>query len=176
MDHGVNSTVDLGHHATTGEEAVLAVLWERYQGRLRQMIRLCLDRRLQSRVDPSDVLQQAYVDLTARMSDYTRDLTMPPYLWMRIVTGQRLMQIQRDQLGSAMGDADREISFCQGALPQASSASLAAQLLGRLTSASQAAARPERQLQLQQAVSVGQCFPPAVRPVSFRHLLEARVP
>src|SRR5262249_33133477 len=40
------------------------------------------------------------------------------------------------------------------ALPQASSASLAAQLLGHLTTASQAVARAERQLQLQQALNV----------------------
>ena len=41
------------------------------------------------------------------------------------------------------------MSLYRGALPQASSASLAAQLLGRFTTASQAAVRAERQLQLQ---------------------------
>ena len=48
-----------------------------------------------------------------------------------------------------MRDAGREVSLYRGALPEASSASLAAQLLGRLTTASQAAIRAERQLRLQ---------------------------
>jgi RNA polymerase sigma-70 factor (ECF subfamily) len=50
-------------------------------------------------------------------------------------------------------DADREISIHQGRAPQASSASLAAQLLGRITTASQAAARRELQRLLQDALN-----------------------
>jgi RNA polymerase sigma-70 factor (ECF subfamily) len=113
------------------------------------MVRLRLDRRLQGRVDPSDVLQEAYLDLAQRLPDYARDQPVPPFLWLRLVTGQRLLQVHRHHLGTAMRDAGREVSLYRGALPQASSASLAAQLLGRLTTASQAAARAERQLQLQ---------------------------
>jgi RNA polymerase sigma-70 factor (ECF subfamily) len=77
---------------------------------------------------------------------------MPPFLWLRLVTGQRLQQVHRLHLGAAMRDAGREVSLYRGALPQASSVSLAAQLLGRLTSASQAVFRAERQLQLQAAL------------------------
>ena len=74
---------------------------------------------------------------------------MPPYLWLRLVTGQRLAQVHRQHLGAAMRDAGREVSLYRGALPQASSASLAAQLLGHFTTSSQAAVRAERQVQLQ---------------------------
>jgi RNA polymerase sigma-70 factor (ECF subfamily) len=148
-----NDSDELIRRAAADDEGALAALWERYRGRLRQMIRLRLDRRLQSRVDPSDVLQEAYLDLVDRLPDYANDRPMPPYLWLRLVTGQRLMQVHRRHLGAAMRDAGREVSLYQGALPQASSASLAAQLLGHLTTASQAAARAERQLQLQQALN-----------------------
>ena len=113
------------------------------------MVRLRLDRRLQGRVDPSDVLQEAYIDMAERLPEYVRDRLFTPYLWLRLVTGQRLMQIHRRHLGTAMRDAGREVSLYRGALPQASSISLAAQLLGRFTSASRAAIRAERQLQLQ---------------------------
>jgi RNA polymerase sigma-70 factor (ECF subfamily) len=139
--------------ATTGDEAALAALWERHRARLRQMVRLRLDRRLQGRVDPSDVLQEAYLDLAARLPDYARDRPMPTYLWLRLVTGQRLAQIHRQHLGAAMRDAGREVSLYRGALPRASSASLAAQLLGRFTTASQAAIRAERQVQLQEVLN-----------------------
>ena len=124
-------------------------VWERHRRRLRQMVRVRLDGRLQGRIDPSDVLQDAYLDLSARLPEFARDRPMPTYLWLRLVTGQRLAQEHRRHLGSAMRDAGREVALHPGPWPQASSASLAAQLLGRLTTPSQAAVRAERQLQLQ---------------------------
>ena len=149
MDHDPDDSEELLRRAAAGDEAPLAMLWERHRDRLRQMVRLRLDRRLQGRVDPSDVLQDAYLDLAARLPDYARERPMPTYLWLRLVTGQRLAQVHRQHLDAAMRDAGREVSLYRGALPQASSASLAAQLLGRFTTASQAAIRAERQLQLQ---------------------------
>jgi RNA polymerase sigma-70 factor (ECF subfamily) len=142
-----NASEDLLRRTAAGDEAALAALWQRHRARLRQMVRLRLDRRLQGRVDPCDVLQEAYLDLPARLGDSARDRPMPTCLWLRLVTGQRLAQVHRQDLGAAMRDAGREVSLYGGALPQASSASLAAQLLGRFTTASQAAIRAERQLQ-----------------------------
>ena len=149
MDRDPDEPEDRLRRAAAGDEAALAAPWQRHCGRLRPMVRLRLDRRLQGRVDPSDVLQDAYLDLAARLPDYARERPMPTYLWLRLVTGQRLAQVHRQHLGAAMRDAGREVSLYRGALPQASSASLAAQRLGRFTTASQAAVRAERQLQLQ---------------------------
>ncbi len=117
------------------------------------MIRLRLDRRLASRVDPSDVLQEAYLDVVQQFTAYQRRSEIPFFLWLRLVTGQRLMRVHRQHLGAALRDAGREVSLYHGALPQASSESLAAQLLGRMTSASQALVRAEMQLQLQTALN-----------------------
>jgi RNA polymerase sigma-70 factor (ECF subfamily) len=153
MHQDPGDSEDLLRRAAAGDQAALASLWERHRARLRQMVRLRLDRRLQGRVDPSDVLQDAYLDLAARLPDYARERPMPTYLWLRLVTGQRLAQVHRQHLGAAMRDAGREVSLYRGALPQASSASLAAQLLGRFTTASQAAIRAERQLQLQEILN-----------------------
>jgi RNA polymerase sigma-70 factor (ECF subfamily) len=52
-----------------------------------------------------------------------------------------------------MRDANQEVSLYRGALPQASSVSLAAQLLGRLTTASRAAIRAETQIRVQEALN-----------------------
>jgi RNA polymerase sigma-70 factor (ECF subfamily) len=153
MDNDPDDSEELLGRAAAGDEAALAALWERHRARLRQMVRLRLDRRLQGRVDPSDVLQDAYLDTAARLPDFARERPMPTYLWLRLVTGQRLGQVHRQHLGAAMRDAGREVSLYRGALPQASSASLAAQLLGRFTTASQAAVRAERQLQLQEILN-----------------------
>jgi RNA polymerase sigma-70 factor (ECF subfamily) len=78
---------------------------------------------------------------------------MPFFLWLRLLAGQRLMRVHREHLGAAMRDAGREVSLHRGAMPQASSESLAARLLGRFTSASEAAVRVERRLKLQQALN-----------------------
>src|SRR5215208_8334352 len=117
--------------AAGGDSVAMGELFAQFRDRLRQMVRLRLDRRLQGRVDPSDVLQEAYIDLAQKLPDYAKKPPMPFFLWLRLVTGERLLRVHRQHLGAAMRDAGREVSLCQGALPQASSVSLAAQLLGR---------------------------------------------
>jgi RNA polymerase sigma-70 factor (ECF subfamily) len=139
--------------AAEGDSVALAELFGRYRKRLRQMVRLRLDRRLQGRIDPSDVLQEAYLDVAAQLPHYLGKRETPFFLWLRLVAGQRLMRIHREHLGAAMRDVGREVSLYKGALPQASSVSLAAQLLGRYTSASHAVSRAEIQLQIQAAVN-----------------------
>jgi RNA polymerase sigma-70 factor (ECF subfamily) len=52
-----------------------------------------------------------------------------------------------------MRDAKREVSLYQGSLPGATSAALAAQLLGHFTRPSEAAVRAERKVQLQTALN-----------------------
>lgn len=143
----------LAARAASGDEAALAELFSRYRKRLKQMVRLRLDRRLQGRVDPSDVLQEAYLDVAQQFPKYREDPAIPLFLWLRLVTGQRLMRLHRQHLGAAMRDAGLEVSLYRGALPQANSVSLAAQLLGRFTTATQALLRAEVQLQIQAALN-----------------------
>jgi RNA polymerase sigma-70 factor (ECF subfamily) len=52
-----------------------------------------------------------------------------------------------------MRDVGQEVSLYQGALPAADSASLAAQLMGHLTTPSQAAVRAELQIRLQEVLN-----------------------
>jgi RNA polymerase sigma-70 factor (ECF subfamily) len=140
--------------ALTGDESALAALFDGYRERLRRMIRLRLDRRLSGRVDASDVLQEAYLDVRKRIAEYARDpAAMPFHLWLRLIAGQRLTDVHRHHLGSQMRDAGREVSLHRGPFPQASSIALAAQLLGKMTSASQAAIRAEHKLIVQEALN-----------------------
>jgi RNA polymerase sigma-70 factor (ECF subfamily) len=153
MNDDIGLVDELARRATLGEVSALAELFDRYRARLRQMIRLRLDRRLQGRVDPSDVLQDAFVDLAAKLPEYASRHAVPIFLWLRLVVGERLLRVHRHHLGAAMRDAGREISLHQGAFPEASSASLAAQLIGQATSASRAALRAEMQGLLQDAIN-----------------------
>jgi RNA polymerase sigma-70 factor, ECF subfamily len=145
---------DLLQRALAGDESALAALFDGYRDRLRRMIRLRLDRRLSGRVDSSDVLQEAYLDVRKRIAEYARDPSaMPFHLWHRLVAGQRLTDVHRHHLGARMRDAGQEVSLHRGPFPQASSVSLAAQLLGKMTSASQAAIRVEHKLIVQETLN-----------------------
>jgi RNA polymerase sigma-70 factor, ECF subfamily len=152
-DSPVDTQNDLLHRALAGDESALAALFDGYRDRLRRMIRLRLDRRLSGRVDSSDVLQEAYLDVRKRIAEYARDpAIMPFHLWLRLIAGQKLTDLHRYHLGAQMRDAGQEVSLHRGPFPQANSVSLAAQLLGKLTSASKAAIRAEHKLIVQEAL------------------------
>ena len=140
-------------HARVGDRLALPELLERHRDRLRRMVDLRLDWRLRGRLDPSDVVQEAYLDVASRLDDYLRDPKLPPFLWLRLIVGERLTNLHRHHLGFKMRDAGREVSLYREALPEASSAALASMLLGRHTSPTQAALRAERMLRVQEALN-----------------------
>jgi RNA polymerase sigma-70 factor (ECF subfamily) len=117
------------------------------------MVALRLDQRLQGRLDASDVIQEAFLEASARLPEYLRQPALPFFLWLRFLTGQKVMELHRRHLGAQMRDAGREISLYRGTLPEASSAALAAQLLGHDTRPSEAADRAERKIRLQEALN-----------------------
>jgi RNA polymerase sigma-70 factor (ECF subfamily) len=139
--------------AAEGDGEAMAALFVPYRQRLRKMVQMRLDRRLQGRVDASDVLQEAFIDAARRLAEYDRERRMPLFLWLRLITGQRLLHIHRSYLQTAMRNATREISIYRGAMPEATTASLAANLMGRWTSASRQVMRAEIQLRLQQTLN-----------------------
>src|SRR5437763_5981585 len=119
--------------ALAGDESAFAALFDGQRERLRRLVRLRLDRRLSGRVDSDDVLQDAYLEARKRLPDYARDpQAIPFHLWLRLVTGQKLTDLHRFHLGARARDAGLEFSLHRGAMPQASSVSLAAQLLGKI--------------------------------------------
>ena len=170
MDNNSAESVDLIERARAGDRAALNALLARHRDRLCRMVEMRLDTRLQARLDASDVVQEAYVEVTARLQEYLRDPKLPLFLWLRLVVGERLVRLHRHHLGTQMRDAGREVSLYRGALPAASSAALAAQLLGRHTSPTQAVVRAERILRVQEALNA---LDPMDREVlSLRHFEE----
>src|SRR4051812_28687374 len=136
-----------------GDRRALAALFDQHRDRLRRMVELRLDPRLRGRLDASDVLQEAFLDVAGDLDAYLADPKVPPLLWLRLHVGRRLTTLHRRHLGTQMRDAGREISIYHGALPEASSAALASMLLGRHTSPTQAARRAERMLRVQEALN-----------------------
>jgi RNA polymerase sigma-70 factor (ECF subfamily) len=136
-----------------GDERALTELFTRHRERLRRMVRLRLDRRLQGRLDSSDVLQEAYLEVARRAGEYLAEPAMPPFLWLRFLTSQTLLALHRHHLKVHMRDAGQEVSLRRRAPPQANSACLAEMLLGRLTSPTRAARRAEMQRKLQEILN-----------------------
>jgi RNA polymerase sigma-70 factor (ECF subfamily) len=153
VNHDSTEIENLIQRAAAGDEDALSRLLQRYRARLKRMVRLRMNRKLYGRVDDSDVLQDAFLEISKHLKDYLKDPPMPFYLWLRHITGEKLITVHRQHLGAKMRDAGRDVSLFSGALPPASTASLAAQLLGRLTSPSQAAIKAELRLKLQEALN-----------------------
>jgi RNA polymerase sigma-70 factor (ECF subfamily) len=170
MANEAGESAVLIQRARAGDRGALNTLLERYRNRLRRMVEIRLDTRLQGRIDASDVIQEALLEVAGRLDEYLRDPKLPPFLWLRLVVGERLTRLHRHHLGARMRDAGLEISLYRGALPAASSAALAAQFLGRHTSPTQAAVRAERIMRLQEALNT---LEPVDREIlSLRHFEE----
>ncbi len=139
--------------AAQGDQADWGRLLEQHRERLRRMVALRMDPRLQGRIDASDIIQETYLEASERLSEYLRNPAMPFFLWLRFLAGQKLVTLHRHHLGVQMRDAGREVSLYRGRLPEASSAALAAQLLGRDPRPSEAAIRAEMKVRLQEALN-----------------------
>jgi RNA polymerase sigma-70 factor (ECF subfamily) len=153
MADNSSGTNELLRRAADGDSQGWGALLTQHTERLRRMVALRLDQRLQGRIDPSDVLQEACLEAWSRLPEYLREPTVPFFLWLRFLTGQKLVTLHRHHLGRQMRDPGREISLYRGALPEASSAALAAQLLGHDTRPSEAILRIELKLRLQEALN-----------------------
>jgi RNA polymerase sigma-70 factor (ECF subfamily) len=153
MQHNSPELVQLLEQARAGDPDALTEIFARHRDRLRRMVELRLDRRLQARLDASDVIQDAYLEITRRLGEYLREPKLPLFLWLRLVVGEQIIDLHRRHLGAQMRDPDLEVSLYRGALPAASSAALAVQLLGKHTSPTEAAVRAERLLRIQEALN-----------------------
>jgi RNA polymerase sigma-70 factor (ECF subfamily) len=147
-----SETRRLVDQAAQGDDAAWGRLVGEHRGRLLRMVSLRMDRRLQGRVDPSDVLQEACVDAARRLPEYVDSPTMPFFLWLRFLTGQRLQEQHRRHLGAKGRDAGREVAFYRDACPEATSADLAARFLSNLSTPSRAVIREEQKLRVQLAL------------------------
>lgn len=153
MNENSDEITNLLQQAGQGDEHALRELFLRHHERLKRMVRLRISRRLQGRLDESDVLQESYLEISKKLSSYIENPEVPFFLWLRKMTGLKLAELHRRHLNTQMRDANLEVSIYRGSLPEVNSMSLAAQLLGQLTSPSQAAFKAEMRLKLQELLN-----------------------
>lgn len=139
--------------ANAGDSQALAELLDRYRDRLKRMVALRLDRRVQKRVDPSDIVQEAMIVAANRLGEYAKEPSMKFYLWLRWIAADKLLNAHREHLGTQKRNVSQEVSIFRRPMPEACSVSLAQQLLGQLTTPTQAAERAELQLLVQNVLN-----------------------
>jgi len=153
MPEGTKENDERLRLAAQGDSGSWESLVAESRQRLRRMVAFRLDQRLQGRIDPSDVLQDAYIEAWQDLDNYLRLPAMPFFLWLRGIAGNKLREVHRHHLGTQARDPRREVSICDGALPETTTTALAAGLLGNLTRASEEAIRLELKLRLQDALN-----------------------
>jgi RNA polymerase sigma-70 factor (ECF subfamily) len=130
----------------------LAAAWKcfaRHQDRLKRAIAWRLDRRLGSRLDVSDILQETYAVALRRLAEYLRRPEMPFDLWLLWLAREQVQTAHRRHFGTDGRALGREVP----ALPVDSSACFIQGLLAQETSPSKAAVAAEAAEQLRQALS-----------------------
>jgi len=134
--------------AAAGDGESWQALVGRSRDRLRRVVVFRLDPRLRGRVDPSDVLQDAYLEAWQDLGSYLERPEIPFFLWLRGIAGNKLRELHRHHLGAQRRDPRREVSIQGGATAETTTTALPAQLLGDLTHASEEAVRHELKLRL----------------------------
>ena len=135
--------------ARQGDKSAIASLFEQYRPKLRSMVSFRMDDHLRGRVDPSDVIQESFLDLAKRADEFKLK-EMSPLVWMRLVTLERLLAVRRQHIDIQKRDARRELSIDRELGFGATSMALAAGLLDKLSSASGKVIRAEQKVKLHQ--------------------------
>ena len=152
MSDSVDPTDAIRERLRRGDTSALADEFSRQRERLWRMVHFRLDSKLAGRIDPDDVLQEAWIAAAQRVPHFLEQDDLSAFVWLRLIVGQTLVDLQRRHLGAKMRDAYREVSMNNPAFSQSTSISIAAQLLGNITSPSRAAIRDETAKQLEGAV------------------------
>src|SRR5262249_35052339 len=116
-------TADLLARLASGDRAALDPLLARHRQLMWQLGDRRMDGRPRGRVDTSDIIQDAQVELARRIDDYLARRPMPFHVWAYRTAYEHLLRQRRMHLGADCRDAGRE-----QVLPDHSSATLAGML------------------------------------------------
>ena len=94
--------------ASQGDEDARRVLLERYRDHLCRMVASRVDRRLASRLDPSDIVQETLAEAAGRMDDYLQNQTLPFFGWLRLIANEQIRDAHRRHLSAQRRSMIRE--------------------------------------------------------------------
>jgi len=100
-----------------GDAEALAAAFDEYRPRLRKTAMFRMDPRLLGRVDPDDILQEAYLNAARRCTHVEGNTEQSLFVWLRLVVNQTLVEVRRRHLDAEMRDAGREVALQRQASP-----------------------------------------------------------
>jgi RNA polymerase sigma-70 factor (ECF subfamily) len=142
------ATTHLLEQIEAGDADAFGKLLARHENALRSFVSLRLDRRVQSRLDPSDVVQETELEVHRRLKDFLDRRPMPFRVWLRKTAYERLLNLRRHHVASARRSVERDVS-----LPANSALMLARPFLDQASSPSRALARKDLMRRVQQALT-----------------------
>lgn len=164
-------TDDLVRRAATGDRSAVRHLMQRYRARLCRMIGVRMDPRLAARVDPSDVVQDALLEASDRLTAYAQQPKVPFYLWLRQIAWDRLVDLHRRHIRAQKRSVRRE--EIPPGLSAGSAGALAARFFAAGESPSEQCVQREMQARVLAALEI---LPSADREVLvLRHLEQLRI-
>jgi len=123
----------------------------RHRDRLKRMVSVRMNQKLQGRLDASDVIQDTFIEASRALDQYMENPKISVFMWLRRLAGEKLIQAHRKHLEAQKRSANREQPIF-GGVPAATSKVIAIQLSGKLTSPSIAAEKKESKDELLRAL------------------------
>jgi RNA polymerase sigma-70 factor (ECF subfamily) len=168
MPHQNADTDGLLTLVADGHGSAADALLRRHRDRLAAMVRLRMDRRLDPRIDPSDVVQEALTEAYAKLPKFAKTRPMPFYPWLRSIAWERLIQLHREHVVAQRRSVNREEQLLP--LPTESEAIVADRFAASATGVTGGAVRREIHNRVRDAIAK---LPPISQEVVIlRHLEE----
>lgn len=135
-----------------GGDAALGAVFARHQRPLERMIEFRLDERVRGRVDPEDVLQEAFIEASKRLKEYLDAPQVSFFVWLRQITYQTLLTVQRRHFGQKR-DPRLEVNGKANDNQDATCLSIFSAFVGQLTTPSQVLMKQEQLDQLKKILA-----------------------
>lgn len=131
MFRGGRDTDGILQGIRSGDRESLNDLFLRHRSKLLRMTELRLDPRLRGRLEPEDILQEAWLRALRRLDEYLRRPGIPFFLWISTLTMETLVDFHRLHLKAKARDVRRERRLWPAHSSRASSHDLARSLVAR---------------------------------------------
>jgi RNA polymerase sigma-70 factor (ECF subfamily) len=158
---------DVLRRARAGDDAALGELLERYRDYLALLARLQINRRLQGKADPADLVQDTFLEAHRSFARFRGTTEGELVAWLRQILAANLVDLVRRFLGTRRRDVRLERELAKEL--EQSSRALEMGLVAPHSSPSQQAARREQDVLLAEALAR---LPDAYREVLILHHLE----
>ena len=146
-------TDELLNGVREGDSDAVNKLIERHRDAIWRLVKMRLDRRIQPRVDASDVVQDVFIEVNRRLQKYLENPVMPFHLWLRQIAKDRIIDAHRRHRVSAKRSVDREQPAHLPADMDHSSMALANQLVDGEVTPMAAATQRELAARVEQTIA-----------------------